>query len=163
MKNRNLRLAALVVLFACVALTAQAQTEYVITVDVDEATASDLELVASYTEGAQDGAAAPKSIRKIANSATGEVATLAESRIDDSGNITLDDGSVAMMIDGDSVKIRPKNPGGMMLSPVQFCMMKPGSNGHRRVCGVCLPGQLKCFKIPRGRISGCGMEVCPLP
>jgi hypothetical protein len=92
----------------CISLTAatlaQAQTQYTISVVADETTQGDLAMIASSLLTAIDGQA-PRSLRKLAAGAAGELGILAQQRIDDNGVLTLDDGTPAGLIEGDSITI----------------------------------------------------------
>src|SRR5256884_26904 len=103
---------ALVVLLAPATFTlAQAET-YFITVPVDETTDGDLSLIETFTISANDGDLISQSLRRIIMGAVGEIWMLVDARTDANGNLTLDDGTVQPLRDGDVIKAKKKKKGG---------------------------------------------------
>lgn len=80
--------------------------EYSIAVPVDETTAADLAVIENFLTNAEDGAPISTTLRRIAMAAVGELSILADNRIDDTGNLTLDDGSIVNLIDEDIVSVK---------------------------------------------------------
>ena len=77
--------------------------EYEITVCTDETTAGDLALLEGFMGNAADGATASKALRRVAMAAVGEVCLALNARVDSYGSLTLDDGGVIALYEGDSV------------------------------------------------------------
>ena len=103
---------ALVVLLAPATFTlAQAET-YFITVPVDETTDGDLSLIETFTASANDGDLISQSLRRIIMAAVGEIWMLVDARTDANGNLTLDDGTVQPLGDGDVIGAARKKKGG---------------------------------------------------
>ena len=103
---------ALVVLLAPATFTlAQAET-YFITVPVDETTDGDLSLIETFTASVNDGDLISQSLRRIIMGAVGEIWMLVDARTDANGNLTLDDGTVQPLKDGDVIKAKKKKKGG---------------------------------------------------
>ena len=103
---------ALVVLLAPATFTlAQAET-YFITVPVDETTDGDLSLIETFTASANDGDLISQSLRRTIMGAVGEIWMLVDARTDANGNLTLDDGTVQPLTDGDVIKAKKKKKGG---------------------------------------------------
>ena|SRR2546426_4956448 len=105
---------ALVVLLAPATFTlAQAET-YFITVAADETTDGDLSLIETFLASANDGDLISQSLRRIIMAAVGEIWMLVDGRTDANGNLTLDDGTVQPLADGDVVGAarKKKGPGG---------------------------------------------------
>ena len=82
--------------------------EYEITVDIDETTGSDMDMVESFLETANDDSVASRSLRRILMGGSGELAAAADARFDDSGSLLLDDGSLVPFVDEDLLKVRRK-------------------------------------------------------
>ena len=103
---------AVVVLLAPATFTlAQAET-YFITVAVDETTDGDLSLIETFTASANDGDLISQSLRRIIMGAVGEIWMRVDARTDANGNLTLDDGTVQPLRDGDVIKAKKKKGGG---------------------------------------------------
>jgi len=139
---------ALVVLLAPATFTlAQAET-YFITVPVDETTDGDLSLIETFTASANDGDLISQSLRRTIMGAVGEIWMLVDARTDANGNLTLDDGTVQPLTDGDVIKAKKKKKGG-------------GGGGDGAtvtfVCGGMAPQSTPC----RGRPDA--IIVCPPP
>ncbi|MEE9583855.1 MAG: hypothetical protein V3W51_00085 [Candidatus Brocadiales bacterium] len=77
--------------------------EYEITVCTDETTAGDLAMLEGFMGNAADGATASKALRRVAMAAVGEVCLALNARVDSSGGLTLDDGGLIALYEGDSV------------------------------------------------------------
>ena len=86
------------------ATLAQTQNQYTISVSPDETTRGELEMVGHSLVTANDGEA-PRSLRKLAAGAGGELAILAHKRIDSNEVLTLDDGTPVGLIAGDAITI----------------------------------------------------------
>src|SRR5256885_8300575 len=103
---------ALVVLLAPATFTlAQAET-YFITVPVDETTDGDLSLIETFTASANDGDLISQSLRRTIMGVVGEIWMLVDARTDANGNLTLDDGTVQPLGDGDVIGAARKKKGG---------------------------------------------------
>ncbi len=79
--------------------------DYDITVCVDETTAGDLAMVESFMSNAADGATVSRSLRRVAMAAVGEVCLALNARVDSYGSLTLDDGGVIALAEGDFVAV----------------------------------------------------------
>lgn len=91
---------------------AQAET-YSITVATDETTDGDLSLIETFLATANDGDLISQSLRRIIMAAAGEIWLLVDGRTDAFGNLTLDDGTVQPLANGDVIaaKKKKKKPG----------------------------------------------------
>jgi hypothetical protein len=140
---------ALVVLLAPATFTlAQAET-YSITVAVDETTDGDLSLIETFLASANNGDLISQSLRQIIMAAVGEIWMLVDGRTDANGNLTLDDGTVQPLRDGDVIKAKKKKK----------AKKKDGGGGAEVtfVCGGDDAGPGGC----RGRPDE--ITVCPPP
>lgn len=91
-------------------LAQQAQAEGIkITVEVDETTAGDLEMIKTALTALQPGAEVSKSLRRTTMAAVGEFQLLLGKRIDSSGYLTRDDGSVVGLREGDTISVSARN------------------------------------------------------
>jgi hypothetical protein len=145
--------------------------EYEITVDMDETTSGDFEMVETFLDAANDDSVPSKSLRRVLMGGTGELASAADARFDASGNLMLDDGSLVQFLDEDVLKVRRKlcskrlGDGQCGNATIAFhCLMKP-NNVHRKcqpfsvqVCPAA-GGTITAF-VPPARTKG-GVEVCP--
>lgn len=85
---------------------AQAQTIYVISVEMDAATAADDDLLTAATMVAATGDAS-QAIRKLAAGIMGEIHILVNSRIDHAtSTLRLDDGTTVALVEGDVIEAR---------------------------------------------------------
>ena len=82
-----------------------AKSTYSITVNLDETTRGDLDMVSTSVQNAAVGSEVQRSLRRLANGAAGELALLASQRVDSLGNLRLDDGSTVALMDGDEVMV----------------------------------------------------------
>ena len=138
---------------------AEAQTTHSITVDVDETTAGDLSLIADFMSYAAPGSEVSKSLRRIVMAAVGEITLATNARIDGVGVLTLDDGSIVALGEGDTIQAKPCTPGDDScaggVGPVFSC--ENGQEHCKPVC-VCHPtgGSLdnKCMAIPPKEVTG---------
>jgi hypothetical protein len=97
---------SLAVLFAVALGTAVgARSTYNITVNLDETTRGDMDMVSSSVQTAAIGSEVQRSLRRLANGAAGELALLASQRVDATGNLRLDDGALVTLMDGDEVSV----------------------------------------------------------
>lgn len=85
-------------------MTVGAQSSYSITVSLDETTRGDLDVVGTSLGNSAHGTEMPRSVRRLANSAAGELALLASQRIA-GGNLTLDDGTIVPLLPDDEVSV----------------------------------------------------------
>src|SRR5256885_4683825 len=137
---------ALVVLLAPATFTlAQAET-YFITVPVDETTDGDLSLIETFTASANDGDLISQSLRRTIMGVVGEIWMLVDARTDANGNLTLDDGTVQPLGDGDVIgaarKKKKKAQGGAEVIFVCGGSQQPGPcRGRPDAVIVCPPGQ----------------------
>src|SRR6185503_16700106 len=95
---------------ACVAVLATAgaagaQSVYEISVDLDESTKADGELLTAAAVSAPAGDAS-QSIRKLAAGFVGEVQILLNRRVDRYGMLTLDDMTVVALTDEDAIAVK---------------------------------------------------------
>jgi hypothetical protein len=79
--------------------------EYEITVCTDETTAGDLAMLEGFMENAAEDATVSKALRRVAMAAVGEVSLAINTRVDSYGSLTLDDGGVIALAEGDSVAV----------------------------------------------------------
>lgn len=118
-----------------------AKSTYGITVNLDETTRGDLDMVSTSVQNAVVGSEVQRSLRRLANGAAGELALLASQRIDSLGNLRLDDGSTVALMDGDEVMVSPtgepqveySNPDGSRIWAAQkrvLLVREPCSTGH---------------------------------
>jgi|SRR5688572_6460834 len=83
--------------------TVGARSTYHITVNLDETTRGDMDMVKTSVQNAQVGSEVQRSLRRLANGAAGELALLASQRVDAAGNLRLDDGTMVPLVEGDEV------------------------------------------------------------
>lgn len=144
--------------------------EYEITVDMDETTSGDFQMVESFLESANDESVPSKSLRRILMGGVGELAATVDARFDASGNLTLDDGTLVQFLDEDLLKVRKKLcekrrvSGSCGNATIIFrCKHKPV--GSRRNCQpssvrVCPEaGGSVHVSVPPGKLKG-GVRVC---
>jgi hypothetical protein len=81
-------------------------SDYTITVALDEATSSDLEIVTTTLSATAPGASVSKSLRKLAMGVSGEVDLLLHDCLEDSMLLTRDDGSTIGLQPTDTVRVR---------------------------------------------------------
>lgn len=84
--------------------TVGATSSYSITVSLDETTRGDLDVVGTSLETAAMGSEVPRSVRRLATSAAGELALLASQRIS-AGSLKLDDGTLVSLVPEDEVSV----------------------------------------------------------
>ena len=139
-------LTTLVVFGLCI--QAQAQTTHEITEDADEATIGDLDIIKGALATATAGDPVSKSLRRVVMAATGELQLLLRNRIDDFGILTLDDGSLVGLLDGDGVRLCPQARGVCLFFRCTFgrkgTTCRPAGLIIRRRDGT-IP---RCFPIP---------------
>lgn len=85
-------------------MTVGAQSSYSITVSLDETTRGDLDVVGTSMGNSGHGSEMPRSVRRLATSAAGELSLVASQRIA-GGNLTLDDGTVVPLMADDEVTV----------------------------------------------------------
>lgn len=107
MKTLTKAVLTLVMVFG-LALQARAD-EIKITVEVDETTAGDLELIETAVKALEPGAEVSKSLRRTTMAVVGEFQLLLGKRIDGSGYLTRDDGSVVALREGDTLSVSAQN------------------------------------------------------
>ena len=105
-----MRLSDLSPLFVCVAFVAfadraDAQTTYEITVRMDPLTSADDELFTAASMAAPAGEVA-HNLRKLAAGLYMELRLLAQQRVDDRDVLTLDDGSLVVLQEGDTIRAK---------------------------------------------------------
>ena len=106
MVSKMIGAASLAVVFAVALGTAAgARSTYNITVNLDETTRGDLDMVSTSVQTASVGSEVQRSLRRLANGAAGELALLASQRVDAAGNLRLDDGSTVALMEGDEVSV----------------------------------------------------------
>ena len=106
MKTTTKAAFAVLTLVMAIGFAAQARAEEIkITVEVDETTAGDLELIQTAVTALADGAEVSKSLRRTTMAVVGEFQLLLGKRIDDSGYLTLDDGSKVGLREGDTISV----------------------------------------------------------
>jgi len=120
-----------------------AQVNHDISVDVDDATTGDVQLIEDSLSGAADGAAVPRSLRGIIMGSLGEVLPAVNARIDENDMLTLDDGSTVALLDDDTISVRIKK---RIFGPVFACMTKKKATGMQ---GGCQP---ECVRLPNGNV-----------
>lgn len=146
--------------FAAIIWSPAMAAEYEISVEIDAATAGDLELVESSLDGLADDTEAVRSVRRLMNNIGSDLIDMSSDRLDDEGNLTMDDGSVVYIVEGDEIIIKPKRldrayPRMYMCG---FRDNRPGKTKrtHRRPCVFVLKrvdGSYIKQPIPAGR--GC--------
>jgi hypothetical protein len=111
-----------------------AKTTYSITVNLDETTRGDMDMVSTSVQNAVVGSEVPRSLRRLANGAAGELALLASQRVDSLGNLRLDDGSTVALVEGDEVMVSAAGDGSqkrvlLIREPCTtgHCSMKPSA------------------------------------
>jgi hypothetical protein len=104
---RRTLVGALTALTAAVvgSVTVRGASSYAITVQLDETTQGDLDVIGTSLESLPRGAEVQRSLRRLATSAAGELALLADQRVDMTGNLTLDDGSPVPLLDQDEIAV----------------------------------------------------------
>lgn len=80
------------------------QSSYRVSVSLDETTRGDMDVVGTSLEKAAAGSEVPRSVRRLATSAAGELALLADQRVS-AGNLTLDDGTIVALMPDDEVSV----------------------------------------------------------
>jgi hypothetical protein len=147
-------------------------TEYEITVEVDETTAGDLEMVEDFLFTSNEEGVPSQSLRRLVMAGVGELAAAADQRFDASGNLLLDDGSTAQFLEEDLLKVRKKIcsrkdvDGQCGNATITFdCKLLSKTNPHRKcqptsvlVCPTA--GGHISLNVPPGTGKG-GVDVCP--
>lgn len=143
MSVRQASFLAIAVMCFSFANAVRAQTNYTISVDVDEATGSDIQLIEDSLGGATEGTQVPRTLRGIVMSALGEVLSQANARVDEFDMLTLDDGTRVPLLDEDTFIIEAKLPL-KKFGPVFACKKKKVIVSGR---GGCQP---ECVRLPNG-------------
>lgn len=169
MNNRSLLAVALVTLLG---LSAQASAaEYAITVDMDDTTAGDIDMVETFLYSAGDDSVPSRSLRRITMAGVGELANAANTRFDAYGYLILDDGSAVQFFDEDILKVRRRIcsrkgiDGQCGNATIIFnCKIKKGETIHRKcqpsLVQVCPEaGGAISVSVPPSRTKG-GVEIC---
>ena len=116
-------------------LSIQAQaSDFKITVDSDDSTNGDLEIIEGAADTAVEGDAVSKSLRRVAMAAVGELTLLLQNRIDDLGNLTLDDGSVVALLDGDTISLSERRRGNTVVTITCRKSGTSSAGSRRRGC-----------------------------
>jgi len=113
------------------ALHARAE-EIKITGEVDETTAGDVELIETAVTALADDAEVSKSLRRTIMAVVGEFQLLLGKRIDDSGFLTRDDGSVIGLLEGDTISVTRKRLQGATVELSFQCSSEDASTCRRR-------------------------------
>jgi hypothetical protein len=88
--------------------------DYEVTVEVDEATASDAKMLGLFMQEAAHGQAVPRSVRGLAMQVAGETETAASSeKFDETGLVLLDSGASIMPTENDTVSAVLLDPFGI--------------------------------------------------
>ena len=87
------------------AVTVSGNSSYSITVQLDETTQGDIDVVGASVESTAPGAEVQRSLRRLATSAAGELSILADQRIDSNGVLTLDSGLTVALAADDEVTV----------------------------------------------------------
>jgi len=154
-----LAVVALVVLLAPATFTLAQAEMYSITVMADETTDGDLALIETFLATATDGDLISQSLRRILMAAVGEIWMLVDGRTDGYGNLTLDDGTVQPLGDGDVIgaarKKKKKAQGGAEVIFVCGGSQQPGPcRGRPDAVIVCPPGQeCRTVAMPGGKVG----------
>src|SRR3989442_13011116 len=154
-----LAVVGLVVLLAPATFTLAQAEMYSITVMADDTTDGDLALIETFLATATDGDPISQSLRRILMAAVGEIWMLVDGRTDGYGNLTLDDGTVQPLGDGDVIgaarKKKKKAQGGAEVIFV-CCGGKKTRRGPGRTSAVIAgpPGQKRRTRAaPRGKVG----------
>ena len=135
------------------ASAAYAQSAHVISVPVDSTTAGDLALISDFLTFAPAGAPVSQSLRRIVMAAVGEMTLATAARIDSATTtLTLDDGTVVPLQQGDTVQAQQGPPSGK--GPIFMC--ENTGNPHRKCQPTCV-----CNRIFGGPATTC-MPVPPV-
>ena len=155
-----LAVVALVVLLAPATFTLAQAEMYSITVMADDTTDGDLALIETFLATATDGDLISQSLRRILMAAVGEIWVLVDGRTDGYGNLTLDDGTVQPLGDGDVIgaarKKKKKEDGG-----AEVLFVCGGGKPQPAPCRgrpdaiiVCPPGQeCRTVAMPGGKVG----------
>jgi len=121
--------------------------EYEITVDMDETTGGDMEMVETFLESANNESVPSRSLRRVLSGGAGELAAAADARFDESGSLLLDDGSLVPFLDEDVLKVRRK-----------FCnkFLLDGQCGNATISFGC-----KVIKLSHRKCQPFSVQVCP--
>lgn len=133
---------------------AQAET-YSITVPTDETTDGDLSLIETFLATANDGDLISQSLRRLIMAAVGEFWLLVDGRTDASSNLTLDDGTVQPLADGDVIAAKKKFGGALVIFTCSPPQPTAGPCRGRPVAiSVCNPS-VKCrtVELPGGKVG----------
>jgi hypothetical protein len=145
-----------VVIFVCflgvalgVITHAQNESVYTITVPVDATTAGDLAIIRDFYTFALPDTEVSQSLRRIFMAAVGEMTVATDARIAPDGlTLTLDDGSVVGLQEGDTIAAQPEGYGPL------FKCKTPGAGdiGGCKPYAVCHPsgpdGVVECMPVP---------------
>lgn len=82
-----------------------AGTTYTITVALDDITKGDLQVLQDSLAAAPEGQEVTKSLRRLMAAASQEISILVNKRIDHTGTLTLDDGSLVQLAEGDRIDV----------------------------------------------------------
>lgn len=145
--------------------------EYEITVDMDETTGGDMEMVETFLETGDDESVPSRSLRRVLMGGVGELSAVTDSRFDENGFLMLDDESLVEFFDEDVLKVRRKlckkrrADGQCGNATIEFrCKKRPGGNGHRK----CQPSYVQIcpaaggsirVSVPPAKVRG-GVRIC---
>ena len=135
MKTTTKAAFAVLTLVMVIGFAAQARAEEIkVTVEVDETTGGDLELIETALAALEPGAEVSKSLRRTTMAVVGELQLLLGKRIDDSGYLTRDDGSIVGLLEGDtlSVSVRSGEQGASVVVTFQCTDWSTNWNCSRR-------------------------------
>ena len=129
----------------CFAVAQVVQSEdFDVTVEVDEATVSDGNLLGLYMSEMPSGEVVPRNMRGLAMQVAGEATyALYAQRVDGNGFVVLDDGTTVAQSEGDSLSAHLIDPFGNGAEAFVYfaTFITPTGDSHIRPCSVtvCLP------------------------
>ena len=125
-------------LLAALCVETGQSAEYELSIDLDDATLSDLDLIGTFLVAATEGQVPSRSMRGVIMSASGEVSIAVSSRIDASGNLLLDDGGAIPLMEEDVVVVTTTTANGSPLKIRILCRLIRRATG---VTGVICAGR----------------------
>jgi len=135
MRN-NVQIKICCVVFAMLAIASPAQAvDYDVTVDVSDVVLADLTILESIFDNATDGAEINGSVRRLVNGVLGEFELLLDGKISADGLLTLDDGTIIALIDGDVLSARAKRKLGIVITGCR--LLVPPGNTVKRIIPHC--------------------------
>ena len=137
-----------VIALSVAAITHAQSPTHTLSVPVDATTAGDLAIINDFFTFAPAGTAVSQSLRRIVMAAAGEMAIATDNQIStDTALLTLDDGSIVALQEGDIIQAQPKGKTG----PIFACEFKENPNRRCQPTAVCHPdgsGKITCMPIP---------------